>query len=186
MKSTHFNWVHQFPKATFPSQTVLLEPSAQVSTVYAILDGLVKMVAVDIEGKQVVISLFNKGTLLPLPAALLGTANPYFFESITQITVAKISVEQLKKELNKHPQTQKELFLCFLRGFTVMTQQITALKSNQAEEKIIVVLKQLIGKACTDDSFTFLQALTQQDIADLAGVSRETVSRKLSKLLKNL
>lgn len=186
MSKNWSDWINSFPAQIFEPQSIIIAPDSVPREVVAITSGLVKMFYDDADGNRVALSLFSENAIVPIPFVLLQKINPYTFMAMTKVEGHVIPADQLQDKFNTDPEFTSDMFFRFLRGFGVLTEQVTALKLNHADEKIKIVLKQLIGKAKKNEAYASLNRLTQQEIADLAGVSRETVSRRLPHLLKQM
>ncbi|GEM_PF-5249192 len=186
MNHIQSDWIKQFPVKNFPPNKIILNPGTKSHQVYAITQGIVKMYDAGASGNCILLSLFTVGCIIPMPAALLKRTNNYTFETLDEVEVHVIPVKEFQNYLRQHPESMEEVLLTFLRAFLVLTEQVSALKLNVAEDKIGVVIRQLECKSKRANTHSLIQKLTQQEIANLAGVSRETVSRKLSKILKTL
>lgn len=180
------NWLKSFPTKHYPAKTVIINPGKVPNKVLAIESGVVKMLHYDKDGNSILVSLFSNDCIIPMPAALLGRVNDYIFEAVDDVSVHPIPTVVFIDFLEHNPKTRDEVFQTFLKAFFVLTEQVVALKSNKADEKILLALKQLTCKAEKSDPVSLIQKLSQQDLADLAGVSRETISRRLTKILAKL
>lgn len=176
------NWIANFPQKSLSHKTTLLEPCDEITNIYAIESGFLKMSHLDESGNQVIITIIAPNSFIPLPTALLGKPNDFDFETLTPVSARIIPKSEFINKIKNDHVFLFQIFYKFLSGFEVLTQQLSALKHNHSDSKIQVILDQLSNRGEKHEDFArFLHHMNQNDLAELAGVSRETLSRFLSK-----
>jgi CRP-like cAMP-binding protein len=162
--------------------TMLFEQGQKPEGVYIILDGRVKLSVNSSNGKAMVLGFFGSGTILGLPAAILGRMNMSSAETIQPTTAVFVPREQLIIEMQSRPLaawhvTQMVCEQCYF----LLTKIATVELSESAEQKMARCLLGLINDHSGHAAHVQLN-LSQEAIAQMVGLSRETVSRLLSRL----
>ena len=158
----------------------LLYGGEQISELLCIESGLVGMQTITEQGERSLISLFSAGSFLPLSRLVLDEHSPFDFVTLTQVSYKKIPIDVCKKWMSEHSFFKEHILLTLAKRHQNLIQQIVAFKQPTAQLKIETILKQLetLHTSAEKQALTLpVERLSQQDIADLAGVSRETVSR---------
>jgi CRP-like cAMP-binding protein len=105
----------------------LLHQGVREMEQYFILDGILKRVVSNPEGKEMILRFADENDMETSYAALrLGTPTPYGIVCVTKARVASLPLKEWIAFLNRHAQT-KELFeYCVMRGMSeIMAHTIT-------------------------------------------------------------
>ena len=167
---------------TYPKNSMIILEEEFGDTVFGIIEGTVKITRVNDEGKEVILALLGQGELFGELAILDGEAR------------SANALAQEKRLLLAFPKGE---FLNLLKtnfkiSFALMgelakrlrksDQQIEALSLSDAEHRIGVSILNLAEDMgiIKKGQVTIEKLPFQQDIANMAGTSRETVSRVLT------
>lgn len=134
------------------------------------------------------IALLNAGDLLPFEC-ILGKDKScrYFYESTSKITLKSISLKKLKDEIENNTELMRALFEQTSSAYLASLIQIEAFGQHKVREKILYILRYLLQRHGTDQGSGWWEVdarLTHNDIANMIGITRETVASELSKLKK--
>jgi CRP/FNR family transcriptional regulator, dissimilatory nitrate respiration regulator len=105
----------------------LLHQGVREMEQYFILDGILKRVVSNKEGKEMILRFADENDMETSYAALrLGTPTPYGIVCVTKARVARLPLQEWIEFLNRHP-ASKELFeYCVMRGMSeIMAHTIT-------------------------------------------------------------
>ena len=154
--------------------------------VFLVMSGTVKITRVNDEGKEVILAMLGSGEVFGEMAILDGesrSANALSQENCEVVTINREDFLDLLKTNNKVSLNLMTEFAIRLRK---SDQQIEALSLDDAEHRIGVSLLNLAEDmgVIRKGKVTIQNLPYQQDIANMAGTSRETVSRVL-KILEN-
>ena len=154
--------------------------------VFVVQTGTIKITRVNDEGKEVILALLGPGEIFGELAILDGearSANALAQENCQLLAINKEDfLEILKNNFSISYNLMREL----AKRLRKSDQQIEALSLSDAEHRIGVSLLNLAEDmgVIRKGKVTIQNLPFQQDIANMAGTSRETVSRVL-KLLEN-
>ena len=159
-------------------QMILIEESTG-ETFFIIHSGTVKITRMSDDGREVILAILGEGDFFGEMALLDGegrSANVVALENADVLTLQRSDFLDI---LERIPKIAIHLLKELTTRIRHSDQQIESLSLSGAEQRIALVLIRLaeeMGKihegAVTIDSIPY-----QQDIANMAGTSRETVSR---------
>lgn len=166
-----------YPSIVVPPSTVLISQNQENHSVILLESGLVAMHTDTQSGNRILISLFGPHDLFPLSAILLQKDRAKDFSAITNSTYKKIPVPIFSRRLEENAVLKDYVVWSLAQRHQNLIDQVIAFKSNTAAMKIQAIFSQLENLCRLEGLESSCHHLSQQDIADLAGVSRETVSR---------
>lgn len=163
----------------YPKNSMIILEEEMGDVVFIVMSGTVKITRVNDEGKEVILAMLGSGEVFGEMAILDGesrSANALSQENCEVVTINREDFLNLLKTNNKVSLNLMTEFAIRLRK---SDQQIEALSLDDAEHRIGVSILNLAEElgvirqgVVTVDNLPY-----QQDIANMAGTSRETVSR---------
>mgnify|MGYP001772944763 CR=1 FL=1 len=170
----------------FSKGNVILMEDEIGSALFIIIDGKVKVSRLDETGKEVILSILGPGEVFGEMSLLDGMKRSATVSSLTDTEVFIIYRDDFLNLLNQHPQIAISLLKELTQRLRKADMQIKSLSLKDAEGRIgcvLIMLADDLGKMYKGQ--VIVEGLpTQQDLANMAGTSRETVSRILSKFEK--
>lgn len=159
--------------------TVIIERGDEANSLYLLVEGRVKVYVADAEAREIVLNEEGPGAHLG-ELALLGetrrTASVATLEDSTFLVLTKQSFRQC---LADHPGIAYNLIRHLVERVDRLTEEVSDLALLDVYGRIA---KTLTEAAIEEDGRLITGRLTQQDLADRVGCSREMVS----KILKDL
>ena len=150
--------------------------------VFILHDGRMKISVTSREGKTIILRIAEGGQLLGLSATLLGREYEATAEALEPCHVISIPARDFKHFLMKYPEAAMEATRWALKEYESLFDDICrlALPTTVAGRLAGLLLNWLKGRpqSCQPNP-RLTMALTHEEIADMAGTSRETVSRTL-------
>lgn len=163
----------------YPKNTVIVNEGDRSDTLFIILSGKVKAYLADEEGKEVLLSTQGPGEYFgemildqgPRSASVM-TLEPSKF--------AVVTTEQFKKFLVEHPDAGPELVVSLIHRVRELTRTVGNLALLDVYGR---VARMLLDMATEEDGEMVIgEKLTQQEMANRVGCSREMISRILKDL----
>ena len=154
--------------------------------VFVVHEGTIKITRVNDEGKEVILALLGPGEIFGELAILDGEARSANALAQENCKLLAINKEDFLQILKNNFSVSYNLMCELAKRLRKSDQQIEALSLSDAEHRIGVSLLNLAEDmgVIRKGKVTIQNLPFQQDIANMAGTSRETVSRVL-KLLEN-
>jgi CRP/FNR family transcriptional regulator, cyclic AMP receptor protein len=155
---------------------------------FYIKSGIVKLYNITGEGEERVVGYESAGGLLPIEW-LFGRAQVslYYYDTFTDCELYRIPKDELIEILNKNSGSAAAYLdrtLAMLMGSTI---HLHALQQPKARQKLLYIMQYLVlrfGKQQKGHKEMIELRLTHQEIANIIGITRETVSTEISKLVK--
>jgi CRP/FNR family cyclic AMP-dependent transcriptional regulator len=164
----------------YPRNTTIINEGDISDSLYIILSGGVRVYLSDMEGKEVTLNdqgpgeFFGEMALLdsaPRSASVVTTGK-------TQLSI--ISKTDFEEFVIQHPQTLLKILQGSIRRLRALTENVRSLALLDVYGRVARVLLQLAEQE--DGALKIRSGLTQQEIANRVGASREMVSRILKDL----
>lgn len=186
ISTTDYNqFLSQFPLRHYPKGRMLIASHEEPNCIFYLEMGKVRKYDVTKYGEQVVINIFKAPNLLPLSWVLNKTPNQYYYEASTRLVVRCIPTEALSAYLLTHPAIVYDLLQQVYEGLENSQRRVVYLTRGTARTKLLFELlieARRSGEAQSDG--TILVSINETELAERAGLSRETISRALTKICK--
>lgn len=165
---------------TFAKNTIIINEGDESDSLYIILSGTVKIFLSDEDGKEIILNTQAKGEYFGELALIDDAPRSASVMTLEDCKVCIILKSDFEAYISKHPE------ICFrlVRGLTKRLRKLTDnVKSLALMDVYGRVARTLIELAEDHDGKKIVQQkLTQRDIANMVGASREMVSRILRDL----
>jgi CRP/FNR family cyclic AMP-dependent transcriptional regulator len=151
--------------------------------------GVVKVYNITTAGEEKIVSYESEGSLVPSgwlfsksPAAL------FYYDSFTDSQLYSIPKRDLISFVNSNHAAATTLLDHYASMYTAAIMHLHALEQSRARDKLLHIFQYLalrFGKPLRGTTYRIELRLTHQDIANLIGITRETVTAEISKLSKS-
>lgn len=176
-----------YPVRDYPSHRDIILVGDEPSGIYYIESGHVQQYDIaERTGREVTTHLFDPGSFFPLIWGLANMPNYYSYRTITESQLRHAPRQAVNHFLAHQPEVLWHLIKRLLRGLNSLSGRLERLALGSAEEKVIGELSYLahhLGEK-RDGKIMIQSHLTHQNIADLTGLTRETVSHCLEQAAK--
>ncbi len=156
------------------------------NNVYLLATGRVKIYALSALGKQTILWFCFPGEVFGLAEMPRGGHREVYAEACTDCEVLAVSQRDFKEFLSRHPSTAMltiELLSCRLRTLGDMLKNLSADDVETRVIKLLVRLCARFGRRSDIGADILLDiGLTHQEMADMIGATRQTVTSVLSDL----
>ncbi len=168
--------------AAYPAGAVLFVEGQTPRGVYILCKGRVKLSTTSADGKTLILKIAQPGEVLGLHATVSGTPYEITAESGQPCQLNFIKREDFLRFLQNHGDACLKAAQHLSRDCQSAYQQIRALGlSHSAPERLArLLLEWSAGEAAIDHGLRVKVALTHEEIAQIIGTSRETVTRTLA------
>ena len=169
---------------TFDKKVVVLSGGTSINSIYNILNGIIKVYQLNMEGEQQIIGFLYPGDFF---GSHEGGNYQFFAETISQVKLCKIPIKKFKQYLNKKPSIKDRFYEATTNELSLAREHINILTKKSAEEKVLEFIKMIscrqakIGQPINPVHLI----MSRNDIANYLGLRLETVSRAFTKLKSN-
>ena len=163
----------------YPKNSMIILEEEMGDVVFIVMSGTVKITRVNDEGKEVILAMLGSGEVFGEMAVLDGESRSANALSQENCEVVAINREDFLNLLKTNNKVSLSLMTEFAIRLRKSDQQIEALSLDDAEHRIGVSILNLAEEmgVIRQGVVTVENLPYQQDIANMSGTSRETVSR---------
>jgi len=171
----------------FRKNEIILQVEDTNEYMYIILNGKTKVIQTTEDGKEILLALHQSGDFFGEMSLIDGKTSPATVIATEDSTAAIIS----KKDFHALIKTQKKvldnLLLILCSRYRESWEKIQLLNLKNALQRIKILFLMLSDKygEKTDEGIKLNIKLTHQDIADMTGLARETVTRVIDRWQKD-
>lgn len=176
----------QFTIRRYKKGETLIRADDNPQGIFYLTKGYVRRYTISKAGFELTLQILKPISYFPMVWAINGTPNAYNFEALTAVEVGRAPREQVVNFIKDKPTVIFELMSELLEDFEETFNRLEHLVFSDAYRRVISVLLYL-AKHFGDKSGNGVivnHRFTQQDIATLVGVARETASNEMVKLEK--
>jgi CRP-like cAMP-binding protein len=184
--SDYDQFLSQFPLRRYPKGHILISPNEELSGVFFVESGKIRKYDITKYGEKVVMNVFNAPTLIPLSWVLNKTPNLYYFEALTLLSVRCIPTDEITAYLKTHPAMVYGLLQQVYSGLENTQRRVMYLTRGSIRSRLLFELlieARRSGEVQNDGSCIINISVTE--VAERAGLSRESISRELAKVFKS-
>ncbi len=165
----------------FPKNTVLFSKGDESDSLYIVYRGKVKAIVHDEQGREVVLAVIGPGEYIGEMAAIDGAPRSATIVTKEPTEILIIHREAFGKILSSNANMMFDLLKVLLERFRKADEKIESLAFMNVYSRVANLLMQ--SAEPQGEKWVIRETLTHQEIADMVGSSRETVSRTIGALL---
>lgn len=176
----------QFVTRNYKKGEMLIRADDDPQGIFCLTKGYVRQYTISKNGFELTLHILKPISYFPMVWAVNGTPNVYFFEALTPVEVGRAPREDVVNFIKDKPAIIFELLSELIEDYAESLTRIEHLVFSDAYRRVISVLLYIakhFGEP-VNNTIVVNHRFTQQDIATLVGVARETASNELSKLEK--
>jgi CRP/FNR family transcriptional regulator len=160
---------------------VLFAEGDEADSIYEVVRGTVRLYKLLLDGRRLVTAFLSAGHLLGL--ALDGVW-VYTAEAVTDVTVRRYKRTAFEHLIDEVPGLAKRLLAVTSDELRAAQERMLLLGRKSAMEKVASFLVLMAAQQGSDDAEEVAIPMTRSDIADYLGLTIGTVSRTLTKLIR--
>jgi CRP/FNR family cyclic AMP-dependent transcriptional regulator len=154
-----------------------------------IKSGVVKLYNISASGEEKVVGYEGENAILP-SEWLFGRSpvSLYYCDTFIDSEVTSIPRDEIIDYINSKSDVSRALLDRYISMYIGSTMHLHALEQLRSGDKLLHILQYLVlrfGKQTSKNHFQIPLRLTHQEIANLVGLTRETVSTEIGKLKKS-
>jgi len=171
----------------YPRDSFVFMKSELLTHVYFILDGEVKIFRTNPDGKEQIINILKAPDMFPHQGLFRKGHYPANAQISKEAKLMTMSIADFEEFLIVYPAVS-------IKMFRILGEIIVDLQNRLEERLLLTVYEQIIrlflrladnhGEQLNDEETVISLQFTNQDLANMIGSSRETVSRTVSLLRK--
>jgi len=171
---------------SYPEGSVVFMEGQAPRGVYILCQGRAKLTTTNADGKSMILKIAEPGTILGLHACISGKPHEVTAETLQPCQLSFIHRDDFLRFINEHPDACLRAAEHLAQDCQSAYEVIRSIGlSHSVSEKLARLLLQWSTDArVVDGSIRLKIALTHEEMAQLIGTTRETVTRTLSEFKK--
>lgn len=167
----------------FPEGTRVFHEGDESDSCYVVRSGELRVTRQHSDGRAIALATLGPGDMFGELAMLDGEARSASVETLSDVALLALSAADMRGLLAKNPQITVKLVITLTRRLRAANERIASQSFQTVPSRVAGVLGQLIaGEEPHDGREGMTLRMRQADLAQLAGTSRESVSRFLANL----
>ena len=176
------NLISQMQTESFPRGTTIFDEGEPGDTLYIIIEGKVKLARHAPDGRENLLSVMGPSDMFGELSIFDPGPRTSSAVCVTDVKAATMDSEMLRTWINDHPEISQQLLRVLARRLRRTNASLADLIFTDVPGRVAKTLLQLANRFGTQEG-TGLRVnhdLTQEEIAQLVGASRETVNKALA------
>lgn len=165
-----------------PKNQTIVEEGLSGDYMYVIREGHVKVTKLSGDGREKILELLGPGDFFGEMSLLDDAPRSASVKSLTETHILALSRPDFLKELRRNPDLGMAVIQELTRRVRQMDEQASSLSFQRVRERTQGLLVRLAKDDVSQNGRRVTPPLTHQQIADMIGTSRETVTRIVKRL----
>jgi CRP-like cAMP-binding protein len=169
---------------SFAAQQVIFREGDESDTCYIVRSGHARAMREHVDGRSLALAHFGPGDIFGELAMFDDERRSATVETLDAVDAIAIAGSDMRRLLRQHPDIAVKLVIALGRRLRDANERLTRQSFQTVQSRVAVVLDGLVCQAQSEGAGAgdVLVTITQADIAQLAGSSRESASRFLAVL----
>lgn len=150
-----------------------------ISGIYLILSGKVKAIKLNDDGREFVTGMYGPEDYIGIQAMLSGDHHNETVEAIEDTTICLLPKETVNQLLDNYTDIGQKFIKVLSSNLIEKEEQLLQLAYHSVRKRMAEILLRL-AKSSTDGADELIIRISREDLASMAGMATETVSRTLS------
>jgi CRP/FNR family transcriptional regulator, cyclic AMP receptor protein len=169
---------------TFPGHHVIFREGDESDTCYVVRSGHARAIREHADGRMIALAHFGPGDIFGELAMFDDERRSATIETLDEVHAIAILGADMRRLLREHADIAVKLVISLGRRLREANERLARQSFQTVQSRVAVVLDGLVRQAQSEGASdkNVLVTITQADIAQLAGSSRESASRFLAVL----
>ena len=168
----------------FENGNLIFLEESEGKNLFFVVEGSVKVTRLSKDGREVILAMLNAGDFFGEMSLLDGESRSANVIALEETEVLSLNRDDFLVVLHDYPKIAIQLLKEMTSRLRKSDRQIVSLSLSDAEKRIALCIVRFADEqgVIKNGQVTIPKIPIQQDIANMAGTSRETVSRAMSLL----
>ncbi len=164
---------------------IILHYGDDFDRLYIVNHGSLKAVSYNEDGKEQILYILNDGDSIGELSLLKKAESQYDLVALKESYICTIPKFRFDEFIKTNPEVIFAVLESTHEKITSLEKLVGAIASNDADTRLRFLINRLIKQSGieTSEGIMINLQLTREDMANFVGVTRETISRKFSKLI---
>ena len=159
---------------------IIYYESDNVTGIYLILSGRVKAIKMSEDGRELVTGIYGPDEYLGIQAMLSGDHYNETAEAVDDTTICLLPKDIVKQLLDSYTDIGQKFIRLLSSNLIEKEEQLLQLAYHSVRKRLAEVLIRLAKQQNASESSEVQIRISREDLASMAGMATETVSRTLS------
>ncbi len=182
----YYDFLRGFRTRRFAKGELILVQGEVPECAYVVKDGIIKTYNLTLGGEEKPIGFGVEPEIFPIAWAYRQTNHvQYYYEAFVDTELFCVPADELRSFFAAHPAAQAVLVDRLVAWQMHMQMRVNALEQSKASQKILNTIHFLCLRYGQEEAVNVVRVqlpLTQQDLANFIGLTRETTGIELKKL----
>lgn len=166
---------------SFPARTVIFDEGTALKGIYCVQEGVCKISKLSQNGKELIIQLLGKGTLLGIRSVVNDEKTNLKAVSISPMHACFLPIEQVRKAVQESGAFASYLVQTMASHLKDADNRIVIMGQHQAHERLAILLLYLKDTFGTKSSGEINIYLKRSEMASFIGTATESMIRMFKK-----
>jgi CRP/FNR family transcriptional regulator len=166
----------------FLTGSVLIEQDAEVSSVYLLRRGLVKLLYVTADGRETTLGLRTAGWYAGAVSALTSARSIYSVKAVTPCVVSRIAAAEFNSALMQSARMMRHFVTTLCNELTSQASAQAQMMGGSAQDRLVHFMRERSAGHSQIKTLDALPLLKQMELAQLLSITPEHLSRLLQKI----
>lgn len=170
-----------------PKNTIIQRPDLAIEGLFIVKEGKVRLYKLNDEGKQFTLGILGSGNMFgEVHFISLGTKGVYI-ETVEETLICSLTKNQFENFLLKRPMLAIKLLQVLSKRLQEQEELLEIIALGNLKDQVLFLLIKLadqFGIAAEDGMIKIDMPLTHQELANMLGATRESVTIVLNDLVK--
>lgn len=163
----------------YKKNSIVMNQGDPTDSLFVVAEGRCRLYRSDAQGRELVISLRGAGDYFGALALLDGQGRAYSVQTLEPTTIYQVPRHDFLEMLDKHPEIALNLLRSMAERMRRMAEDVSCLALMDVYGRLTHILHK---ESAEQDGILKTGRLTQQDLADMTGASREMIGRIMKDL----
>jgi len=167
---------------SFPKHKTIVEEGAPGDYMYIIVEGRVKVTKLSGDGREKILELLDVGDFFGEMSLFDDAPRSASVKAMSRVRILALARNDFLRLLGRSPDLALSVIQELTRRLRQVDEQASSLSFQRVKERTMGLLVRLAREEPGDEGRPRTPVLTHQQIADMIGTSRETVTRAIKGL----
>ncbi|OGH21489.1 MAG: hypothetical protein A2958_01465 [Candidatus Levybacteria bacterium RIFCSPLOWO2_01_FULL_38_13] len=180
------NFFFQFKSLFLRKGDTFLRAGDIPQGVFYLKKGYVRLYSLCSEGKELTLVIYKPGDFFPVVWTFTSKPSIYYFETLSRCEIIRATKDKFQQFIDDNPDVLDDVIFQIIERFQVALSRMESLTFGNAKSKIasaLLIYSKRLGVKKEGGEIQIPVSFTHKDIANLVGMTRETVSIELKKLI---
>ena len=176
--------LESFEKHSYKKNEVIIQENSVANCLYIVFTGSVKLFKSSVDGKEHILRIMQQHEIIGEVPMFEGGTYPASCMALTDSELLSISRINFLKLIKANPKIALGMLALQAKRLREFTLKIEKLTLSKTEQRLADFCIKKIAVSSSNQDIVELQGMTIQDLANYLGVTRENISRIISKWIK--